>query len=331
MKAAQIDRFGGPDVFKIIDLPTPEIGRRQLLVRVAACGVNFSEIKLRQNKFFPIELPIVLGSEVVGTVEAVGTEVTEFAVGDRVAAPMFADGAKSGGYAELAIGHADTAVHLPDKLGFDDAVAAMAHGLTALYMTKTIQPAGKRVLISSAAGGVGSWVIQLCRLAGAKTIVGAVGSDAKLKTVLDLGADAAVNYRSDNWVGTVLEHFDGHGPDIVYEGAGGELIPRCLEMLADFGTFVLYSSRTMDDLAIGSAEAMRLNFKNQSIVGFSIIGFSSPEHVRKGLSELYGLVVEGRAHPIIGGRYPLHEVAEAHRALESRNTIGKVLLAISDG
>jgi NADPH2:quinone reductase len=331
MKAAQIDRFGGPEVFNIVDLPTPDIGPRQLLVRVAACGLNFSEIKLRQNKFYPIDLPIVLGSEVVGTVEAVGAHVTEFAIGDRVAAPMFADGAKSGGYAELAIGHADTAVRLPDRLSFDDAVAAMAHGLTALYMTKEIQPAGKRIFISSAAGGVGSWLIQLCRLAGAKTIVGAVSRDAKLQTVLDLGADSAVNYRSDNWVEAVKEHFGGHGPDIVYEGAGGELIPRCLEILADFGTFVVYSSRTIDDLAIGSAEAMRLNFKNQSIVGFSIIGFSSPDHVRNGLSELYGLVVQGRARPIIGGRYPLHAVADAHRALESRDTIGKIVLAINDG
>ncbi len=331
MKAAQIDRFGGPEVFNIIDLPTPEIGPRQILVRVAACGLNFSEIKLRQNKFFPIDLPIVLGSEVVGTVAAVGNEVTEFTAGDRVAAPMFADGAKSGGYAELAVGHADTAVRLPDQLSFDDAVAAMAHGLTALYMTKTIQPAGKRVFISSAAGGVGSWLVQLCRLAGAKTIVGAVGSSAKLQTVLDLGADAAVNYRSDNWVEAVQEHFGGYGPDIVYEGAGGELIPRSFEILADFGTFVLYSSRTIDDLAVGSAEAMRLNFKNQSIVGFSLVGFSSPEHVRNGLSELYGLIAQGRARSIIGGRYPLNQVADAHRALESRDTIGKIVLAISNG
>ena len=328
MKAAQIDRFGGPEVFTIVDLPAPEIGPRQLLVRVAACGVNFAETKLRQNKFYPINLPIILGSEVAGIVEAVGREVREFAVGDRVAAPMFADATRSGGYAELAVGHADTAVRLPDSLSFDDAVAAMAQGLTALYLVKTLQPAGKRVLITSAAGGVGSWLIQLCRDAGASAIVGAVSSDAKLQAVVDLGADAAVNYRTDGWADAVREQFDGNGPDIVFEGAGGVVIPQCLNILAEFGKFALYCSRTMDDLTIGSAEATSLNFKNQSIVGFSLAGFSSPEHVRNGLSELYGLLSQGRVRTIIGGRYPLSEVADAHRALESRGSIGKILLAI---
>nr|WP_047165812.1 zinc-binding dehydrogenase [Sphingomonas sp. Y57] len=330
MKAAQIDRFGGPEVFTIVDLPAPEIGPRQLLVRVAACGVNFAETKLRQNKFYPITLPIILGSEVAGVVEAVGSEVHEFAVGDRVAAPMFADATRSGGYAELAVGHADTAVRLPDSLSFDDAVAAMAQGLTALYLVKTIPPAGKRVLITSAAGGVGSWLVQLCLEAGAKTIVGAVSSDTKFQAVLDLGADAAVNYRTDEWVDAVRERFDGHGPDIVFEGAGGAVIPECLNILAEFGKFALYSSRTMDDLAIGSAEATSLNFKNQSIVGFSLAGFSSPEHVRNGLSELYELLSQGRVRTIIGGRYSLGKVGDAHRALESRDTIGKILLAIGE-
>lgn len=331
MRAAQIDHFGGPEVFNIIDLPTPEIGPRQILVRVAACGVNFAETKLRQNRFYPISLPIVLGSEVAGTVEAVGDEVSEFAVGDRVAAPMFADATRSGGYAELAVGHADTAVRLPDDLSFDDAVAAMAQGLTALYMIKTSEPAGKRVLITSAAGGVGSWLIQLCREAGAEIIIGAVSSDTKLSNVLELGADAAVNYRTDGWGETARQHFGGHRPDIIYEGAGGAVIPQCLEMLADFGKFLLYSSRTIDDLAISSVEAMGLNFKNQSIVGFSLAGFSSPAHVRNGLSELYGLLAQGRVRTIIGGRYPLSKVGDAHRALESRDTIGKIVLAVGEG
>ncbi|KEQ51802.1 quinone oxidoreductase family protein [Sphingobium chlorophenolicum] len=328
MKAARIDRFGGPEIFNVIDLPTPEVGPRQILVRVAACGVNFAETKLRQNKFYPISLPIVLGSEVAGTVEAVGSEVNEFGIGDRVAAPMFADASRSGGYAELAVGHADTAVRLPDNLSFDDAVAAMAQGLTALYMVKTNDVAGKRVLITSAAGGVGSWLIQLCRQAGAKTIVGAVSSDAKFQTVLDLGASAAINYGIQGWTDAAREHFDGHGPDIIFEGAGGAVIPQCLEMLENFGKFILYSSRTIDDLSIGSAEAMGLNFKNQSIVGFSLAGFSSPRHVRDGLSELYELVAQGSVRTIIGGRYPLDRIADAHRALESRETIGKILLTI---
>lgn len=329
MKAAQIDRFGGPEVFNIVDLPVPQINSRQLLLRVAACGLNYSETKLRQNKFVPIELPIILGSEVVGTVEAVGSGVTEFAVGDRVAGPIFADAAKAGGYAEYAVASADTAVLLPDALGFDDAVAAMAQGLTALYMTRTINPAGKRVLITSAAGGVGSWLVQLCRLAGAGTIVAAVGSEAKRQTALDLGADLAINYRADGWVGAVKDGFGGHGPDIIYDGAGGDLVKPCLEMLAPFGTFVVFSSRTIDALSIGAADAMGLNFKNQSIVGFSIAGFSSPEQVRDGLTHLYGLVADGRARPIIGGRFPLAQVADAHRALESRDTVGKVLLTMS--
>lgn len=325
MRAAQISRFGGPEVFDIVDLPTPEFGPRQILVRVVASGVNFAETKLRQNKFYPIELPIVLGSEVGGVVEAVGSEVTDFAVGDRVAAPLFADVAKEGGYAELAAISANVAVRLPDDLGFDEAVAAMAQGMTALYMVKTIDPAGKRVLITSAAGGVGSLLVQLCNVAGAGKVVGAVGSDAKLDTVLGLGADAAVTYSKDGWVEAVAAQLGGQ-PDIIFDGAGGEVIPACLEMLAPFGKYVLFSSRTMDHLSIGPAEAGRLNFMNQSIIGWSIVGFSTPEHVREGLAELYRLIAQGRVRPVVGSRYPLSQVAEAHRALESRDTIGKVLL-----
>jgi len=330
MKAAQISRFGGPEVFEIVDLPTPDFGPRQILVRVAASGVNFAETKLRQNKFYPITLPIVLGSEVAGTVEAVGSEVTEFSVGDRVAAPLFADVAKEGGYAEMAAVSADVAVRLPDNLSFDLAVAAMAQGMTALYMVKTIEPAGKRVLITSAAGGVGSLLVQLCKNAGAETVVGAVGSDAKLQTVSDLGADGVVTYGKDGWVEAVTDKLGGQ-PDIIFDGAGGDVIPACLEMLAAFGKYVLFSSRSMEHLSIGPAEAGRLNFMNQSIVGWSIVGFSSPEHVRTGLAELYGLIAEGHVTPIVGRRYPLSEIAEAHRALESRDTIGKVLLAVNEG
>lgn len=327
MKAAQISRFGGPEVFEIVDLPTPEYGPSQILVRVAASGVNFAETKLRQNKFYPIELPIVLGSEVAGTVEAIGSEVTEFRVGDRVAAPLFADVAKEGGYAEMATVSADVAVRLPDNLGFDVAVAAMAQGMTALYMVKTIEPTGKRVLITSAAGGVGSLLIQLCKVAGAEKIVGTVGSDVKLQTVLDLGADAAVTYTKDGWAEKVTEGLGGQ-PDIIFDGAGGEGIPTCLEILAPFGKYVLFSSRTMDHLSIGPAEAGRLNFMNQSIVGWSIVGYTTPEHVRNGLAELYGLIAEGRVRPIVGSSFPLSGIADAHRALESRDTIGKVLLTI---
>lgn len=326
MKAAQIDRFGGPEVFTIVELPTPAIGSRQMLVRVATSGVNFAETKLRQNKFYPIELPIVLGSEAAGTVEAVGSEVTGFAVGDRVMAPLFADTTKEGGYAEQVVVSADVAVRLPDSLGFDDAVAAAGQGLTALYMVKTIDPAGKRVLITSAAGGVGSLLVQLCKVAGASAVVGAVGNDAKLRTVTELGADGAVNYSSDGWVDAVKGHFGGEGPEIIFDSAGGDVIPACLEMLAFFGKYVLFSSRVMDSLSIGPTEAGRLNFMNQSIVGWSLVGFSTPEHVRNGLAELYDLIAQGKVRPIIGKRFSLDQVGDAHRALESRDTIGKILL-----
>lgn len=329
MKAAQIDRFGGPEVLHIVDLPKPVIGPHQVLIRVAVCGVNFAETSLRQNKFIVTpRLPVVLGSEVAGVVEAAGERVNEFKPGDRVAAAMFAYGDRSGGYAELVAADAAYVISLPDNIPFEVAAAALTQGLTALYMTREISPQGKRILINSAGGGVGTWLVQFSRIAGAQKIIGGVGSESKFDHVLAFGADAVINYRSDGWAESLMQHTEAHGPDIVFEATGGDICARCLVLLAERGNFVVYSTRTVKEFAFGAAEVARLSMRNQSLTGFSIGRFLTPEGIRAGMMTLFKLLSEGRARVAISARYPLRQAAEAHRALESRDTVGKVLLIV---
>src|SRR5262245_15456715 len=179
MRSIQMSRFGGPEVFEVIETRKPEPGPGQVLVRVRAAGVNFADTLMRENRYaLTPELPAVLGHEDVGVIEALGKGVSGLAVGARVAAPLFAAGTFFGGYAEYVLIDAGFLTPLPDALSFEDATALMVQGLTALYLTRQIPPQGKTVFVSAAAGGVGTLLVQLAKRAGAKTVI-AAGSTAQ--------------------------------------------------------------------------------------------------------------------------------------------------------
>ena len=195
-------------------------------------------------------------------------------------------------------------------------------------MTRSVSPSGKRVLVNSAAGGVGSWLVQLSRAANARKVIGAVSSEAKFQHVLDLGADAVVNYQDKDWTENLMTRTEGSGPDIIYEGTGGAIIAQGLAALAPRGEYVVYSTRTVKDFAFGPAEVARLSMKNQSLTGFSIGSYLTPEGLRAGVLALFEYIADGIVKPQITGRYPLVDVAAAHRALESRESIGKIVLLV---
>ena len=156
MRAMQISRFGGPEVFQLIEAPQPSAGPGEVLVKVGVAGVNFAETSMRQNKFMVNPaLPAILGSEVAGTVVALGAGVSGISIGARVAAPLFASGVRSGGYSEYIVIKAEFAIALPEDIPFETAVALLVQGMTALYLTRQFPPKGKVVLVNSAAGGVG--------------------------------------------------------------------------------------------------------------------------------------------------------------------------------
>lgn len=327
MKAVQAHRFGGPEVFELVDLPTPTPGPGQVLVQVRAAGVNFFETLMRENRYvLTPELPSVFGAEVAGTVAALGAGVSGLAIGARVAAPLFATGNFFGGYAEYALVESDFVVPMPDALSFEAAAALMVQGLTALYLTRQAPPAGKTVLISAAAGGVGSLLVQMAKRAGARSVIAAASNAAKLALARSLGADAGVDYSATDWVEAARAASAGQGPDLVYESVGGAVTQASLEVLAQGGELVVYGSLNMQDFALGVPELQGLVFKNQSLTGFALVPLLTPDTLRSALGELFDLAARGELRVNIGGTFPLARAGDAHRALEGRGTTGKLVL-----
>jgi NADPH2:quinone reductase len=327
MRQIQFSRFGGPDVLEVVEKPTPTPGNGQVLIRVGAVGVNFSDTLMRQNRYAVTpELPAVPGTEVAGTVERLGSGVRNLAVGARVAVPLFATGAAVGGYTDYVVVEAGLVLPLPTALSFEVAVALMIQGLTALYLPKQISPKGRTILVNAAAGGVGSLLIQPARRAGAKTVIAAASTAKKLDFAHSLGADAGVDYTRPDWVDAVRAASDGTGPDIIYESVGGDITKGCLTVLAPSGELVIYGALNIQSFNFGVPELIGIIFKNQSLTGFALPSLLTPQGLKDGLAELFDLAVRGELRAKIGATYPLARADDAHRALEGRGTTGKVVL-----
>jgi NADPH:quinone reductase len=324
MKAVQLSRFGGPDVLDIIDMPTPIPGYGEVLVRVRAAGVNFFEALMRQNRYAVTpELPMIFGVEVAGIVEAAGPDVTVPAIGARVAVPMFAVGRGSGGYAEYVAIAAASVLPLPDALSFEDAAALMVQGLTALHLVRRSLPKGKTVLITAAAGGVGSLLVQLAKAAGARQVIAAASSERKLDVARALGADTGIDYTCADWPGRVREATGGAGADIIYDFVGGAFTKTSLAVLAPCGELVFGALGRFD---LTAADVAAMFAGNQSLKGFALLPLLTPANLREDLTDLFNRAAGGGLRVVQGGRFALAQAADAHRALDSRQSIGKIVL-----
>ncbi|MFZ2979584.1 MAG: zinc-binding dehydrogenase, partial [Sphingobium sp.] len=248
------------------------------------------------------------------------------AIGTRVAAPLFAANISLGGYAEFVVVPVDYIVPLPDNLSFDQATALMVQGLTAAYLIKQVPPAGKTVLATGAAGGVGSFLVQLARQAGARHIVAAASSEQKLAFTRSLGADVGIDYTDPHWTVSLNAALGGAGPDIIYESVGGTITMDGLAALAPLGQMVIYGALNIQQFALGVPDLLGLIFKNQSITGFALVPLLTPGSLKRELGALFDDAAQGLLTVTIGGVYPLADAADAHRALEARNTIGKLIL-----
>ena len=324
MKAIQLSRFGGPDVLEAVDLPSPVPQAGEVLIRVHAAGINFFEVLMRRDGYAVTpQLPMILGVEAAGFVEAVGHGVDASLLGARVAAPLFVSKHPHGGYAEEVTIDADLVVRLPDALSFEDATALMVQGLTALHLLRQSPPGGKSVLVPAASGGVGSLLVQLARLKGARKVIAAAGGKAKLDLALSLGADAAVDYLKPDWPAHLRDITDGQGADIIYDTVGGALTAALLQALAPGGELV-FAALGRYTLAASDLEAMI--GRNQSLRGFALLPLLSTDVLKASLSELFQLAAGGRLQVAIGGRFPLDQAGEAHRLLDERRSTGKVVL-----
>jgi len=320
MRAIQVAAFGGPEVLSPSELPDPAPGPGQVVVGMAAADVIFLDTLLRSGwgqDFFPKVLPYVPGGGGAGAVVETGEGVDPAWVGRRVV--VWA----STGYAERVVANVEEIMPVPDGLAIEAAAALVHDGVTALRLARLGRPdKDEWVLVSAAAGGAGSLLVQLAVDAGAR-VVAAASSDVKLRLARELGAEVGIDYTRPDWIHRVREATGG-GAALVYDGAGGPLGTAALEAVADGGRFVTYG--TADGFAAPDPEsAARRRIR---VLAPLLDGPPDQATVR----ELLGLALEraaqGRLRPAIGASYPLERAEDAHRALAERATVGKSLLLI---
>lgn len=327
MKAIQYSRFGSPDVLEVVEVDTPSPGPGEVLIKVGAVGVNFFEVMMRQDRYAVTPpLPFIPGVEIAGAIAALGEGVTSLSVGDRVAAALYAAGVQSGGYAEYVAVKADAVVRLPDEISFAAAVSLQVQGLTALHLLRSHPSAERTVLISAAAGGVGSLLVQLAKRDGAKRVIAMASSAEKLALAQELGADAGVDYTQADWSEQVRAATDGAGPDLIFDASGGDIPAQCLALLAPFGHLVLYGPLSLADFRPDAEALKTLIFGNRIVAGFSLLPHLAPARLAGELGELFALAISGELRLLPVASFPLAQASAAHAALESRRTAGKLVL-----
>ncbi|MFS0574594.1 NADPH:quinone oxidoreductase family protein [Sporosarcina sp. 179-K 3D1 HS] len=322
MKAIQMEQYGSPDVLKLVTVEKPQIGERDVLIRVKAIGVNYADAARREGKYvIPTELPFIPGAEIAGEIVEVGEKVQRFNPGMRVVSLI-----ESQGYAEYAVAPEAGLALVPDNVDFTDAVALPLQGQTAYHVLKTMGrlEKGETVLVHAAAGGVGTLAVQLAKIFGAGKIIATASTDEKLALAKELGADELVNYTEPGWEEKVSELTGGKGVDVALEMVGGEFFQKTLRCLAPFGRLVIFGAASGDQSQFYPGQLMK---RNQSVIGFFLPQIMrKPALYQSSFEELLGYIGDGRLKLIIGGVYQLEEAAEVHRMLQGRQTIGKQIL-----
>lgn len=334
MKIITVPRFGGPEVLTYQDAPSPPLGPKEARVRVELSGVSFGDTILRAGKASALRLPYVPGTEVAGVVTEIGPNVRDVAVGMRVAAPLFTAGRLCGGYASEVVFEAERLVPLPNDTSFEAAVALQVQGLSAQLLLDHMNVNAQSVLVHAGAGGVGSLLIQLAKVRGARRVLATASTPEKRALTLELGADVAIDYTQDVWPEQVLAATGGLGADLIIDSVGGTVRKQSFEALATGGTLVLfgYSAEVASGTATGAGDGIdpatlrALIFKRQSLSGFLWTSYEDPKLAPRTMLNLFELARRGALRIVSGGTFSLERAADAHRALEARATMGKVFL-----
>jgi NADPH2:quinone reductase len=319
VQAVRVHTQGGPEVLAVEDVPVPQPQAGEVVVRIAAAGVNYIDTYQRSG-LYQVQTPFTLGQEGAGTVDRVGDGVLGLAAGDRVAwtGPL-------GAYAELAVVPADRLVALPDVIGFDQAAAAMLQGMTAHYLAVTtfaLEP-GHTCLVHAAAGGVGLLLTQIAKARGA-TVYATVGSDEKAALAREAGADEIILYRTHDFLAAVRRLTDGRGVDVVYDGVGRETFDQSLECVRTRGILVMFGNASG---AVPPFDLLRLTAGARYLTRPRLAEhIASRDDLVWRSGEVLGWIAAGRLGIRIHRKYPLADAAGAHRDLEARRTSGKLLL-----
>jgi NADPH2:quinone reductase len=314
MKAVFAEKHGGPENLKYADLPKPSPGPGQALVKIAAAGVNYIDVYFRIG-LYPAEPPVLLGSEASGTVEAVGPDVSQVRVGDRVVYAM-----SRGAYAEFAVVPAAQLVKIPAAVDFNTAAAAMLQGMTAHYLTHSTYPlkSGDSCLIHAAAGGTGLLLVQMAKARGAR-VIGTVGDEEKAKRAKDAGADEVIIYTRENFAEKAK------GMHVVYDSIGKTTFTQSLDCLRPRGMMVTFgnASGPVPEIApLLLSQKGSLFLTRPTLVHYT----STPEELAWRAGDVLDWVGQGKLKIHIHKIYKLADAAQAQRDLESRKTSGKLLL-----
>jgi NADPH:quinone reductase len=319
-KTVQITAYGGPEVMNIVELPVGEPGPGEIRIRHQACGLNFIDVYQRTG-LYQNPLPLTLGMEGAGIVEAVGEGVTHLKAGDRAA---YASN-PPGSYSQARVMPAKTVCRLPDGIAFDTGAAMMLKGLTAQYLLKKTRPVeglepGDFVLFHAAAGGVGLIACQWAKALGLQ-LIGTAGSDAKCQLALEHGAAHAVNYAKEDFVARVKDITGGRGVKVVYDSVGKDTWEGSLNCLRPFGLMASFgnASGPVPPFAQGILGAKGSLYVTRATLFTHI---ATREATQAMADDLFSVVGGGQVKIRIDQRYPLAEVAQAHRDLEARKTTG---------
>jgi NADPH:quinone reductase len=328
MKLVQLNQYGLPDELKLVETSIPQPKGGEVVIKVEAIGVNYSDTLRRRNQYFqPTPLPYVLGSEAVGYIIAVGEGVAApYVIGTTVLAIL----PFGGGYAEYVAAIAQYCVPLPPNIDAKTATAIFVQGSTAQLMISQVakELTGKTVLINASAGGVGSLLVQLAKLNGAK-VIAASSSDEKLNIAKANGADETVNYSKDNWSKKVKEANNGRGVDIAFEMVGGSIYNETLKSLAQGGHLIVYGCASGVQ---GSIHPEYFVDENISQSGFNLAFYITTKMQvwQESLGTVIGLIAQGKLKIETPKTFDLKDAAEAHRQIEARQTTGKVVLTINN-
>ncbi len=323
-RAIQIAAFGGPENMQVVDLPVGEPGPGELRIRHEACGLNFIDVYQRTG-LYPNALPLSLGMEGAGIVEAVGPGVTHLQVGDRAA---YASN-PPGSYCEQRVMPARNVCRLPDAIDFETGAAMMLKGLTAQYLLKKTLPveglqAGDFVLFHAAAGGVGLIACQWAKALGLQ-LIGTAGGEAKCRLALEHGAAHAIDYTKDDFVARVKEITGGKGVKVVYDSIGKDTFEKSLDCLRPFGLLASFgnASGPVPPFAPGILGTKGSLYVTRCTLFTHI---ATREATQAMADDLFEVVGSGQVNIRIDQRYPLEQVAQAHRDLEARKTTGSTVL-----
>lgn len=316
----RIHETGGPEVLRWEQASLPAPGGDQVLVRHTAIGLNYIDTYHRSG-LYPLKLPSRLGTEAAGVVEAVGDDVTSLTTGDRVAYA-----GALGAYADANMVPAGRLVRIPDGVTDEVAAASLLKGLTACYLlTRTFKVTPEHtLLVHAAAGGVGLILCQWARIIGAR-VIGTVGSPEKAELARENGADETILYREENVAERVRALTDGRGVNVAYDAVGRDTFRDSLDSLAPLGMFVSYGNASGNAPAVEPHDLQNrgsLFFTRPTLATYT----ARPEDLRVMAGELFGLIAAGRIRVHINQRYPLSDLRQAHRDLESRVTTGSTVL-----